>query len=381
MILCIISLPNNHLLHNTTHHNPTLHYITLHNTATLEVYMVAQWGFYGFVAATILSLVGTHVILYHHRRCIYHSEFVRNAIRMNMSEEQEQQKPSSTKQEQPIEEQSAPDGDDNVSENPHYANNNKKKTIHEDKCPEVTNTTAAAADDVADDNYDCCYNADAADEVDESKTMSLSERSVLWIVLLFGLAAYIVGCSLDSFQVSRQRGDVETLYEEFSILRVGAVYAERSRYNTPGDKWTQALWFLLTFIIPIVSSLLWGLLLLLIPSDLSSIRATRATTNDQHDEQSKMSLLEKVFIAAEIAFAWSCGEVAVLSTLFAVLQIPEFGDGIIDSGCSACYVIDSELLPYGLLPLVFGAFANVAVGLWMYRRVHAALYEVSSPLQ
>lgn len=34
-------------------------------------YMVPKWGFFGFVFASVFSLLSTHIILYLHRRVVY----------------------------------------------------------------------------------------------------------------------------------------------------------------------------------------------------------------------------------------------------------------------------------------------------------------------
>ena len=39
---------------------------------SLEIVIAAQWGFYGFVIATMLSLASTHIILHYHRKVLCH---------------------------------------------------------------------------------------------------------------------------------------------------------------------------------------------------------------------------------------------------------------------------------------------------------------------
>ena len=39
----------------------------------LEVWIRPQWGLYGFISASMLSLMATHAVLYHHRRIMYAS--------------------------------------------------------------------------------------------------------------------------------------------------------------------------------------------------------------------------------------------------------------------------------------------------------------------
>lgn len=83
--------------------------------------------------------------------------------------------------------------------------------------------------------------------------------------------------------------------------------------------------------------------------------------------------MERIFTMAEIAFAWSCAEVLLLSTIFAVLQMPIFGAKLVENDCKTCFVITTQILPaFGLL--VVGAFLNVAVNIWLYRKAHGIIY-------
>merc|ERR1712238_348781 len=51
----------------------------------IEIIVVAQWGFYGFVVATMMSLLSTHVILHFHRRVHYHANTNTNNNNINTS--------------------------------------------------------------------------------------------------------------------------------------------------------------------------------------------------------------------------------------------------------------------------------------------------------
>jgi hypothetical protein len=85
--------------------------------------------------------------------------------------------------------------------------------------------------------------------------------------------------------------------------------------------------------------------------------------------------MERVFVMAEIAFAWSCAEVLLISTIFAVLQMPSFGDGLIDADCSACFLVDTEILSQFAF-LGVGTVLNVLLNVWLYRKAHYALYKL-----
>ena len=69
----------------------------------------------------------------------------------------------------------------------------------------------------------------------------------------------------------------------------------------------------------------------------------------------------------------SCAEVLLLSTIFAVLQMPIFGDKLVDSDCTACFLITTRILPEFAL-LCIGTVLNVAVNVWLYRKAHSIIY-------
>ena len=84
--------------------------------------------------------------------------------------------------------------------------------------------------------------------------------------------------------------------------------------------------------------------------------------------------MEKLFVMADIAFAWSCAEVLLVSTIFAVLQMPTFGDGLIGANCIACYVVSSRFLS-DFAYLCVGAVLIVVVNVFLYRKAHVTLYK------
>jgi len=43
--------------------------------AVNDIYVVPKWGFFGFVFASICSLVVTHTILYRHRQVLYSKDY------------------------------------------------------------------------------------------------------------------------------------------------------------------------------------------------------------------------------------------------------------------------------------------------------------------
>lgn len=69
----------------------------------------------------------------------------------------------------------------------------------------------------------------------------------------------------------------------------------------------------------------------------------------------------------------SCAEVLFVSTIFAVQQMPVFGDGLVENNCAACFLVDTNILPEFAV-LCVGTLMNVGVNVWVYRKAHGILY-------
>ena len=69
----------------------------------------------------------------------------------------------------------------------------------------------------------------------------------------------------------------------------------------------------------------------------------------------------------------SCAEVLFVSTIFAVQQMPVFGDGLVENNCAACFLVDTNILPEFAV-LCVGTVMNVGVNVWVYRKAHGILY-------
>lgn len=268
---------------------------------TLEVYLLALWGFYGFVAATFLGLIGTHVILYYHRQCIY----------------------------------SLPAADDSQYDDTTMQQETPSQTELVTPTNQLTPTPTPK-------------------QHGHWTGMGTTQRCGIAAVLVAAMTVYIVGCSLPIFEISRQRGDVETTYVEFSIISMGSQYVDLTKDSSIGDRWVQFLWFFLTIVMPVVSTL-FLCCVLLVPLGYRRRQ-------------------EQLYFAAETAFCWSCAEVTVVSTIFAVMEIPHVGGGMVDSGCNVCYVIGSTLFPSAFAPLAVGALLHVLTSLWLFRGMHRTLY-------
>ena len=173
------------------------------------------------------------------------------------------------------------------------------------------------------------------------------------ISLLLSMIIYLAGVIVKSFEVTSTRGteSESTSYSITSIgLEISNAYIDSSH---AGTRFIQAMWFFLAVVMPLWCSFLF-LILYTFPG-LSKI------------------WMERIFTMAEIAFAWSCAEVLLISTVFAVLQMPIFGNGLVENDCTACFVITSRILPEFAL-LCVGTVLNVSMNVWLYRKAHSVIY-------
>jgi hypothetical protein len=234
----------------------------------------------------MLSLMGTHMILYHHRKVMYN-----NTVKVSQ------------------------EGED------------------EDASPPDANPSLRGLQQVT--------------------GMSMRSAVMLTILLITGTALYLAGCLLDIFRITNTRGPFVLEPDDYSIVSVGQDLPESGRDQDEGAmRLLQIIWFFLGVAAPLATNVLLGLLLW-IPLERNQ--------------------LQRLFFCAEVSFAWSGAEVFVLSTIFAVLEIPTFGDGLIDSGCRTCYVVDSMLLAE-LAVMGIGTIASMGSAMWLYQVSHSKLY-------
>jgi hypothetical protein len=246
----------------------------------LQVLIVPKWGFFAFVAANILSLIGTQAILYHHRQIQYH----------NHQEEEVKDDPEN-------------------DEGPH----------EEKMCIAAQTKTSAP---------------------------------LLVFLFVVGTALHFVACSLHIYQVENSRAE-ENFVVPYSVFSIGmAVPGTSLEPNSFGVRWLQFMFFLFTVALPAWSTILFGVLYFC---------------------RMGSWLREKVFFLAEITFSWVAIEVFTVSAIFSILQIPKFGNGLIDAGCKECYQVDSAILPqFGVL--VVATLLNVVVIVWLFFRAHKVVF-------
>mmetsp|Transcript_9007 Transcript_9007/g.26768 ORF Transcript_9007/g.26768 Transcript_9007/m.26768 type:complete len:454 (+) Transcript_9007:184-1545(+) len=283
---------------------------------SLEIVIVAQWGFYGFVIATMMSLLSTHVILHYHRKVHYHNP------------------------------ESIAGGD---------------AAKNDDENPNAIEEVAANADADPADPADENANAEKAVASIESpcgmkKIGGLSPRFLKMALksLAGSIVFYLAGVLTETFEVTSTRGDV-SVSTSYSIASIGMAIPEAYiDSGHTGTRFIQVMWFFLGIAMPLWCSVLF-VILYAVPS-LSKER------------------MKYIFTMAEVTFAWSCAEVLLLSTIFAVLQMPIFGAGLVENNCTTCFVITTQILPQFSL-LCIGTCMNVAVNVWLYRKTHSILYQ------
>jgi hypothetical protein len=168
-----------------------------------------------------------------------------------------------------------------------------------------------------------------------------------------GFVLYLAGCIVIIFSVSNYSRGALVDSSLYSIMNLGGMLTDSAVNGHLGMYvWLQIIWYLLGVALPLLSSALF-ILLLWAPLPLAQ--------------------LETLYFAAEVVFAWSSAEVFVLSTIFAVAQIPKFGNGLISAGCTVCFVVQSQLLPE-LAIITVGAVLQVFASCWCFRVAHKILY-------
>jgi hypothetical protein len=60
--------------------------------------------------------------------------------------------------------------------------------------------------------------------------------------------------------------------------------------------------------------------------------------------------------------------------MFSILQIPKFGNGLVQSGCTECYRVDSVLFA-NFAVICVSTVINISVNLWLFSRAHKVVYK------
>mmetsp|Transcript_8956 Transcript_8956/g.24830 ORF Transcript_8956/g.24830 Transcript_8956/m.24830 type:complete len:475 (-) Transcript_8956:63-1487(-) len=283
-------------------------------SGNLEVWVLPQWGLFGFISASMASLLGTHVALYFHRKV------------MTSNRTQQQQK--------------SPDDPDAEQQRGSQVTNGDDK-----------NSNGAAAEE----------QANGVTEGPISFQQLVGMKSLyawlLTLCLAVAFALYLLGCILYIFKVKNIQQLTRITEVDYSIVSIGSDLNGSFREGDEGaERYMQIVWFFLGMVMPLLCLLQFGILL-------------------WWPKFSSRATLERAYFCAEILFAWSGAEVYFISTLFGVTEFSKFGDGLVDVGCSQCYKVEAdfyipELLIWGIGGVGLGLVATITISVLG----HKALY-------
>ena len=284
--------------------------IEISDAVTLEVLLVPKWGFYAFVGANMMSLLATQCILYQHRQIQYHSKMEEMVAEQGEPAEQAEKREPAEQAEKGEPAEQAEKGE---------------PAEHEQQ-PEEAKVTVAS--------------------------QSGTKEAVVVFLLVTCVVLHFVGCALEIFEVENTRGD-ESFVVSYSVFSIGKeIPGTQEDPDSFGIRWIQFMYFLFAVALPPWTSILFAILYLypMVPS-----------------------VKEKVLFLSEITFSWAAVEVFVLSVIFSILQIPKFGNGLIESGCAECYRVDSALYAEFAVICVSTALI-VGVNIWLFIRAHKVIF-------
>ena len=189
---------------------------------------------------------------------------------------------------------------------------------------------------------------ESCDEVGLRAVAGLSMTYLVFVAtsLIVSVGLYIAAIILKIFEVESTRGTTSVI-SRYSILSIGQSIPRASlEPNSVGIRFIQFMWYFLVVAVPIWYHLVF---LVLYFAPLSKV------------------WLKRVFILAEMAFIWSCAEVLLVSTIFAVWQLPTFGAGLVHADCNYCFVVNTKLLsPFAIFCVAVAS--NVIVFIVHFRK-------------
>ena len=286
---------------------------------TLEVWITPQWGLFGFITASMGSLIATHVALYHHRRIMVMTSMAASNTNKNNA-------------------------------------NNIPRTTDDDPQQQLT--------DNANDSPERKESTASPSPSSTTSWSTLTDKSsrdaiLATILLVAGHALYLVGFFWYTFEITNTRQLVITTVDEYSMHDIGqGLDGAFSEEDASHEVYMAAVWYLLGLAMP---TLTFCMFVILVWIPLAS-----------------PALWSKWFFATEVAFAWGCGEVFLVSTLFAVKEIPKFGDGLVEVGCAQCYQVESELHIPAVVVWCIGVALSLSANTWILVTAHKKLYGVQS---
>eukprot|EP00956_Cyclotella_meneghiniana_P005948 scaffold7775_cov61-Cyclotella_meneghiniana.AAC.19 len=177
---------------------------------------------------------------------------------------------------------------------------------------------------------------------------------VVLLALVASIALLIIGATVQTFKFKYSG---MTKYETtHSLISIGLNIPETARDDGVMIHFLQAFYFILTMAVPLLSCCIYGLLFYV------------KLTPD---------LARRIFLLSETALAWSALDVYLLSTMFAVVQIPNFAKHLVDEYCKSCFTIEAEINPSFALTCA-AALLNFFLGLLLVKRAQRLLYAVKS---
>ena len=293
--------------------------IEISDAVTLEVLLVPKWGFYAFVGANMMSLLATQCILYQHRQIQYHSKMEEMVAEQGEPAEQAERG-------EPAEQAEKREPAEQAEKGEPAEQAEKGEPAEHEQQPEEAKITVAS--------------------------QSGTKEAAVVFLLVTCVVLHFVGCALEIFEVENTRGD-ESFVVSYSVFSIGKeIPGTQEDPDSFGIRWIQFMYFLFAVALPPWTSILFAILYLypMVPS-----------------------VKEKVFFLSEITFSWAAVEVFVLSVIFSILQIPKFGNGLIESGCAECYRVDSALYAEFAVICVSTALI-VGVNIWLFIRAHKVIF-------
>lgn len=189
------------------------------------------------------------------------------------------------------------------------------------------------------------------------RTAPKRPTAAVGLLLLAAFVLLMIGSFLETFVFIYEKvGEHEE--RRYSLISIGmSIQSSAKDASQFGIRFIQAFYFILVLAAPLWNVVLFAVLYF----------KPMASRNQR-----------RLMFITEITFAWGAIEVYFISAIFSVLQIPEFGTGIIDSGCSTCFEVGAKLLPdYAVISI--GAALNFGITLWLVWGAHAVLYKHSGP--
>ena len=179
-------------------------------------------------------------------------------------------------------------------------------------------------------------------------------KAFVLLLLVVAVTLHAIGCALEVFEISNEKAG-EIRYVRYSLIRLGDKFPQSaSDPNNVAIRWLQAMFMFLGIALPFLNAALFAVLYLF--------------------PFKSAVWMERLFMAAEICFAWSSIEVLFVSLIFSVGQISEFSTGLLDAGCDQCFVVGSKFLGSSFAVLCVATVISVASNVWLYNKAHHVLY-------